>query len=145
MATPSSVRFDPDVLERLSSFVEQHPGLSLSSASNLLVDEALRSAAHPLVVFSDGPTGRRARLIGGPDLDEVIGAVHSVRNAEPNLSSDDVLVLVEETSGVQMSLIRAAIEYWAEFPDEIEARIGRNKAAAAESRIRWQRANDLLG
>src|SRR5216683_1685693 len=59
MATPSSVRFEPGVLERLSVFVAAHPGLSLSSASNQLIDEALRMQEHLLIVFRDGPAGRR--------------------------------------------------------------------------------------
>jgi hypothetical protein len=41
-ANPSSVRFEPKVLARLTAFVAAHPDLSLSSASNRLVDEALR-------------------------------------------------------------------------------------------------------
>ena len=47
----------------------------------------------------------------------------SSRDAEPGLSVDDVLALVEQTSGVSIPLIRAAVEYWAEFPDEIDDRI----------------------
>ena len=42
IATPSSVRFEPRVLERLTAFVAVHRDMSLSSASNRLVDEALR-------------------------------------------------------------------------------------------------------
>ena len=44
-ATP--VRFDPRVADRLASFVAAKPGMSLSSAANRLVDEALRMAEHP--------------------------------------------------------------------------------------------------
>jgi len=64
-ATP--VRFDPPVADRLASFVAANPGMSLSSAANRLVDEALRMAEHPGVIFRSGPTGRRAALAGGPD------------------------------------------------------------------------------
>jgi hypothetical protein len=61
-ASPSSVRFEPKVLTRLTAFVAAHPDMSRSSASNHLVDEALRMHEHPLVVFRDGPAGKRARL-----------------------------------------------------------------------------------
>jgi hypothetical protein len=144
MASPSSVRFTPEVLERLSAFVQEHPGLSLSSAGNLLVDEALRSAAHPLVIFADGPSGRRARLVGGPDVDAVIAAVNSARRSEPTLSSDEILALVGETSGIALPFIRAAIEYWAEFPTEIEARIERARGAELQAEAHWRRGNALL-
>ena len=87
-ATP--VRFDPPVADRLASFVAANPGMSLSSAANRLVDEAMRMAEHPGVTFRSGPTGRRAALAGGPDVWEVIRAVTSARTTEPGLDSDDL-------------------------------------------------------
>jgi hypothetical protein len=51
------------VAERLSAFVVANPGMSLSSATNRLVDEALRINEHPCIVFRPGP----ARPGGGPD------------------------------------------------------------------------------
>src|SRR5229473_5980908 len=97
---PIPVRFDPEVARRLSSFAASHPGLSLSAAANLLVDEGLRTTEHPGVVFRDGPTGRRAALAGGPDVWEVIRAVKSARTAEPELSEDDLLALIVDNTGV---------------------------------------------
>ena len=91
-ATP--VRFDPPVADRLASFVAANPGMSLSSATNRLVDEALRMAEHPGVIFRSGPTGRRAALAGGPDVWEVIRAIKSAHAAEPGLHDDDLLSLV---------------------------------------------------
>src|SRR6202041_3738580 len=102
---PSSVRFEPRVFERLSAFVAAHRDLTLSSAPSRLVDEALRIREHPLVTFKDGPAGRRARLVGGPDVWEVIGAIRSVREAEPDLAGDDVLAVVEETSGTPLPFL----------------------------------------
>lgn len=75
MAAPTSVRFDADVAARLARFVAARPGLRASAATNQLVDEALRCQEHPLVVFRDGPAGRRARLIGGSDVWEVARAL----------------------------------------------------------------------
>lgn len=57
--------------ERLTSYVASYPGWSGSSIANRFVDEALRMEGHPGVIFRDGPTGRRAVLIGGPDVREV--------------------------------------------------------------------------
>jgi hypothetical protein len=58
--SPTPVRFDVPVAERLAAFVAARPGSSLSSAANRLVDEGLRMNEHPGVVFREGPTGRRA-------------------------------------------------------------------------------------
>src|SRR5712691_11990839 len=78
-ATP--VRFDAAVAERLSSFVAAYPGMSLSSAANRLVDEALRMSEHPGIVFRPGPTGRRAALAAGPDVWEVVRDLKAAASA----------------------------------------------------------------
>lgn len=145
ITTPSSIRFEPRVLGRLNAFVAAHPDLSLSSASNRLVDEALRMHEHPLITFKDGPAGRRARLVGGPDVWEIIGAVRSVRESDPTLTGDDALAVVAESSGVAMPFLRAALAYWGEFPDEVEAFLERARAEAAQAQEAWQRQQELLG
>ena len=98
-ATP--VRFDPPVADRLASFVAANPGMSLSSAANRLVDEALRMTEHPGVSFRSGPTGRRAALAGGPDVWEVIRAIKSAHATEPGLNSDDLVSLVSDNTGIR--------------------------------------------
>lgn len=145
ITSPSSIRFEPGVLGRLNAFVAAHPDLSLSSASNRLVDEALRTHEHPLITFKDGPAGRRARVVGGPDVWEIIGAVRSVRESEPELTGDDVLAVVAETSGVAAPLLRAALAYWGEYPDEVESFLERARAEASQAQVAWERQQDLLG
>jgi hypothetical protein len=145
IGSPSSVRFDPRVLSRLNAYVSSHPDLSLSSASNRLVDEALRMHEHPLITFKDGPAGRRARVVGGPDVWEIIGAVHSVRASDPSLTGDEVLEVVAETSGVAMPFLRAALAYWGDYPEEVDAFLDRAQAEAAQARVAWERQQELLG
>jgi hypothetical protein len=141
-ATP--VRFDMAVAERLSSFVAANPGMSLSSAANRLVDEALRMNEHPGVVFRPGPTGRRAGLVGGPDVWEVVRAVKSARGTEPGLAEDDLLALIAENTGILVRLIRAAVRYWASYPDEIDAEIAAAEAAEDTAEDAWRRERQLL-
>ncbi|MCV7384557.1 hypothetical protein [Mycolicibacter longobardus] len=145
MGSPTSVRFDADVAARLARFVAAHPGLSASAATNQLVDEALRVQEHPLIVFRDGPAGRRAGLVGGPDVWEVARALRSARSAEPDLDPAALVALVSETSGVEARLIHAAIAYQAAFPAEIDGWIARAEAEAAEAQLRWRREQELLG
>src|SRR5271165_5926891 len=97
-ATP--VRFDGAVADRLASFAAANPGMSLSSAANRLVDEALRMSEHPGIMFRSGPTGRRAALAAGPDVWEVIRAIKSAHAAEPGLNSDDLVSLVSDNTGI---------------------------------------------
>lgn len=132
------------MLARLNAFVAAHPDLSLSSATSRLVDEALRMHEHPLIVFRDGPAGRRARLAGGPDVWEVIGAVRSVREADPGRTGNDALELVAETSGIEPALIRAAIAYWGDYPEEVDAFLARARSEGDHARARWERERELL-
>jgi hypothetical protein len=143
--SPSSVRFEPRVLERLSAFVAVHQELTLSSATSRLVDEALRAREHPLITFKDGPAGRRARVVGGPDVWEIIGAVRSVRTAEPDLAGDEALAVVAETSGVPTPFLRAALAYWGDDPEEVDAFLDRARAEAGQAQAAWERQQELLG
>jgi hypothetical protein len=143
--SPSSVRFEARVLERLAAFIAAHRELTLSSATSRLVDEALRAHEHPLITFKDGPAGRRARVVGGPDVWEVIGAVQSVRGAEPALAGDEVLAVVAETTGVPVPFLRAALAYWGDFPEEVDAFLDRARAEAVQAQAAWERQQELLG
>jgi len=116
----------------------------MSSAANWLVDEGLRMAEHPGVVFRDGPTGRRAGLVTGPDVWEVVRAVRSARTAEPDLEEEPLLTLVAGNAGIPLRMIHTAVRYWAAYPTEIDAEI--DMAAVAEQTVEhaWARERDLL-
>ncbi|SRR5712691_4981956 len=141
---PTPVRFDTDVAVRLAAFVAANPGLSLSSAANRLVDEALRMSEHQGIVFRPGPTGRRAGLAAGPDIWEIIRAVRSAREAEADLSSDELLELVAGNTGIQVEPLHTAISYWACYPKEVDAEIAAADAAEAAAEEAWRREHQLL-
>jgi hypothetical protein len=141
-ATP--VRFDTAVAERLTSFAAANPGMSLSSAANRLVDEALRMSEHPGITFRAGPTGRRAALASGPDIWEAVRAIKSARATEPDLSEDNLLALVADNTDVPVRLLRIAIRYWASYPGEIDTEIAAAQAAEDAAEHAWRRERDLL-
>jgi hypothetical protein len=117
----------------------------MSSTANRLVDEGLRMTEHPGVVFRDGPSGRRAGLVGGPDVWEVIRALKSARAAEPELSEEDILALVAANSGVPLRLVRTAVRYWASYSAEIDTEIDAANEAEDAAEQAWQREQQLLG
>ncbi len=121
MTSPSSVRFNPDVNTRLSSYVTRHPGWTRSSAADRLVDEGLRMDEHPGVLFRDGAAGRRACLVGGPDVWEVIRTVKSLRAEEPSLPRHELVSVVADNTGVPSRLIGVALAYYAAHPAEVDA------------------------
>ncbi len=99
---------------------------------------------HPGVLFRDGPTGRRAVLIGGPDVREVVRAVKSARAAEPDADADEVVVVVSTNTGVPGRLVDTAIRYWAAYPAEIDSWIEDVESFEEQALQAWERRQDLL-
>ncbi|MDO8306842.1 MAG: hypothetical protein Q7V58_00600 [Actinomycetota bacterium] len=145
MSSPRSVRFEDTTLERLTAYAARHPGLSGASAAALLVEEGLRMDEHPAVVFRDGPGGRRAVVIGGPDVWEIIRALKDARQAEPELSRGELIALVQVNSGVAEPLIRAALDYYGAYPDEVDGALIDADRIEEGLRLAMGRARDFLG
>lgn len=99
---------------------------------------------HPSVVFRDGPTGRRAVLVAGPDVWEVIRAVKSARANEKSFSAERVVRLVARNTGTPEAAVRAAIRYWSQYPDEIDSQIHLADEAEERAYEAWQREQGLL-
>jgi hypothetical protein len=144
VSLPRSVRFDDEVVRRLDRYVRSHPGMSASSVTNLFVDEALRAEEHPGVMFRPGPTGRRAALVAGPDVWEVIDTLHTVREADPGLADDALVQATAEALGLSERKVRVAVGYYAAYRSEVDDRIAANREAAAEAEAAWQAEQDLL-
>ena len=70
MSVNVSVRLDDALAERLR-LRARAAGETLSDRLRRYAEEGARREEHPLIVFRDGPTGRRAGLLGGPDVWEV--------------------------------------------------------------------------
>ena len=139
MPHPVSVRFrDPRVADQLRAEAAVRSA-STSSLAEELIDEGLRSRRHPLVCFRDGPAGRRAHLVGGPDVWEVIDGIvgGDVPSAERVTRAVDVF-------GLPHQVVVAALGYYAEFTDEIDSLIDANHRAAAEAEAQWRLQQNLL-
>jgi predicted transcriptional regulator len=139
MATPRSVRLSDDVLRRLADLAGRR-GASVSSTIERLLDEALRREAHPGITFRDGPSGRRAGLVAGPDVDEVIRTLRAVQEER----SDDAIAEVAETLSLTEAQVRAAVAYYADHRAETDARIAANDRATEELEAAWRRQQEIL-
>jgi hypothetical protein len=106
--------------------------------------EGLRTDEHPGVAFRNGATGRRAALVGGPDVWEVVRAVRSGRVAEPELGEDELLRLVCDNTGLSMWLLRTALRYWSAYPDDVDAEIKAADDAERAAERAWQREQELF-
>lgn len=123
-----SVRLDDRLAERLR-LRARAAGETLSERLRRYAEEGARRDEHPMITFRDGPTGRRAGLIAGPDVWEVAMWIEDLGEApDPagELAADDVLSRAQ---------IDAALRYRAAYPDEIQARIDlhRSHTAAASA------------
>ncbi len=101
--------------------------------------------AHPGVVFQDGPSGRRAVLMAGPDVWEVIRALRDARANEPDLSPDEIMELVGDNADIALSDVHAALGYYGEHPEEIDDSIAEAEEAEARAQRALERTVGLLG
>lgn len=99
---------------------------------------------HPGIIFRDGPSGRRAGCTNGPDVWEVVRAVKSARRENPSLSEDEVLALVVDNAGAPLRLVRTAVSYWANYPEEVDAEIELADGAEEAAEAAWRRQRELL-
>lgn len=128
MSVNISVRLDDRLAERLR-LRSRAAGESLSDRLRRYAEEGARRDEHPLITFRDGPTGRRAGLVGGPDVWEVAMWLDDLDTADSaaELAADGV---------VARHQIDAALAYRSAYPEEIQARIDlhRTMTASAEAR-----------
>ena len=139
MTTPLSIRFTQSLLARLRQRANATPGASAAGLAQRLIDEGLRMADHPGVIFKDGPSGRRAALAYGPDIWEVIKFLREVDERGPGAIDAAAEVLAVDTSR-----IAAAISYYGDFSDEIDAEITEADEASARAEAAWLVQQQLI-
>lgn len=126
---PTSFRLPAELLDRLEA--ESHAtNRSVTSLVTTMLDEGLKARQFPGIVYRDGPTGRRAGIVAGPDVWEI---VRDLRHA-PGRGAARITHLAEET-GLTAARIGLAADFYAMYADEIDARIEADEQAA--QRARW--------
>ena len=133
------IRIDADTLQALRARSAQS-GEPIVRLAQRYIDEGMRVERHPGIFFRTGPAGRRAVLVGGPDVWELIAAVRGARQR-----GDRLVAAVAEGSGITEDKVRIAIRYYAEFPDEVDRLIDNNEREAEDLRRTLEREERLLG
>jgi hypothetical protein len=135
MSDHFTLRLRPGVSERLA-IQAQRAGLAPRTLAQRYVDESLRREDHPLVRFADGPSGRRAALVGsGLDVWEVIAAIRENGN-----DAGDTAALLE----IPVGLVQAAVAYYGDYRDEIDAEIALNQAEWERGYAAWEAGKQAL-
>src|ERR1700752_3149283 len=95
-------------------------GLPERALAQRYLEEGLRHDVHPLIQFLDGPSGRRASLVGrGLDVWEVIATVRD---------NDGSIAAAAGYLPVPAGLVEAGVAYYGEFGEEIDEQIDDNEA-----------------
>jgi hypothetical protein len=118
-----NARMEERVLARLARRSKEL-GEPKSRVAERLIDEGLRMEEFPGVVFRSGPTGRRASLLGGPDVWEVVADLQRAKRYGDDPAPVDAIV---RGTGLAEEQVRLAAAYYTRYPDEIDARIERNE------------------
>jgi hypothetical protein len=139
MTMPLSIRFEAALLTRLRARAAATAGGNTSALAQRLVDEGLRMADHPGVVFKDGPTGRRAALAYGPDVWEIVKFLREVDERGPA-----ALEAAAEVFAIDVHRITAAVSYYGEYRDEIDAEITAADEASTRAEQAWRVQQRLI-
>ncbi len=116
-----------DTREQLKATAEAH-GETRSALMQRYIEEGLRMDRHPGIVFRPGPAGRRPGLAGGPDVWEVARAVQNVETR-----GDRAIEEAASWLGLSPAQARIAVDYYADYPAEIDAWLARVDAQAIEA------------
>jgi predicted HicB family RNase H-like nuclease len=137
--TVVSVRFSRDPVHRRLERAASLRGTSISTLAERLIDEGLRMESHPLIAFRDGPAGRRPVLMGRLEVADVIGSI-----VGGDVDTGDRRQRAAEMLDLTMPQVDAALAYYAEFTDEIDAELSARAAIAAAEEALWLRQQHLL-
>lgn len=112
-------------------------GETRNALADRLLGEAVRVERHPLIRFEAGAAGRRQPRVVGTRLD-----VHQV---VATVRANDVSVdATAEYLGIDPRLVRAALDYYAEFTEEVDADAAEADRVAETERARWERVQHAL-
>jgi hypothetical protein len=138
MARPVSFRLDEDLLARLEAEAGERQ-MSVTGLVSALLDEGLKTRQFPGITYRDGPTGRRAGVLGGPDVWEIVAEVQRTR-----ATGQRRVRRVADTLRLPITQVRLAIDFYAGHPEEIDERISASERAAERLRESIARREHLL-
>lgn len=122
-----SIRMPDETRKQLEATAKAH-GKTRSALMQRYIEEGLRMDRHPGIVFRPGPAGRRPALAGGPDVWEVVSVV---RNVE--VRGERAIAEAASWLGLAAAQVRIAVEYYADYPAEIDAWLAKVDSQAVEA------------
>jgi hypothetical protein len=138
MAASTSYRLDQSLKHGLAERAATE-GITETALVSRMLEEGLKAASYPGIVYRGGPAGRRAGIAGGPDVWEVIVAVrHAAGRGDAKVAD------AARQMDLPERLVRLAVSFAAANRDEVEERIALNDAAAERARELAEQRDRLL-
>ena len=124
MTRTLSIRIPDELARRVAQRAERWAAANDSEVYRRVIEEWVRLQEHPGIRFVDGPAGRRAALVGGPDVWEVVATARAFEFDEKRLA--------EAYPWLTPEALGTARRYYDSYPDEIDGRIEENERTAAD-------------
>jgi uncharacterized protein (DUF433 family) len=130
---------DNELREKLA-VAAARKSMTFSALVERVLQEGLIAQDHPGIIFNDGPSGRRAAVVGtGADVWEIISTWRYLGGTEAERRA-----ALESDYGLKKWQINAALDYFTAFPKEVEDRIDGNQRAMEEFDRRTAERSRLL-
>ena len=124
-AVQKSLRIPQETLEEIERIAHKS-GRDFSSIAKDLLTEAVKMRRCPGIVFTDGVSGRRARIAGtGLEFWEIISTYKGV--------NENFKRLQRAYHWLTEQQVRAAIGYYTTYPEEINSQIKLNESWSKET------------
>jgi len=119
-----SIRIQEKTLKEIEQ-ISKDSGKEFSAVANELLEEAVRMKRCPGIIFTEGTTGRRARIAGtGIEVWEVIATYKGV--------AENFIRLRQAYQWLTEQQLRAAAGYYMAYKEEIDRLIKQNEGLTKE-------------
>lgn len=125
---PFSIRLADEALREVRA-LGRRLDRPASRVASTLIEEGLRQRRCPGIVFTDGPTGRRATVAGcGIDVWEVVRVFE--------VCAGDVEAVAQTLPQLSRRQVDATLHYYSCYPQEIDDRLALEKRVEEEIALR---------
>ncbi|MBN1106359.1 MAG: DUF433 domain-containing protein [Deltaproteobacteria bacterium] len=119
-----SIRLQENIVREIEQLAQER-GRDFTAITNELLEEAVKMKRCPGIVFTEGTSGRRARIAGtGIEVWELIGSYKGV--------GSDYDRLRKAYHWLTDQQLRAAIGFYLAYPEDVEALLRRNEEVSPE-------------
>jgi uncharacterized protein (DUF433 family) len=130
-----SVRVATPTFEGLERRAHER-GVARNALTERYIAEGVKMDEHPEIAFREGALGRRASL-AGTRLD-VWQVIETVRNSGNSLQE------AAEYLGLSPMRVQAAVNYYADYRDEVDEIAERERAVSERAEATWRAGQELL-